>query len=376
MPQTPTLGLVGARGLQMAQQAIRQIREDELRQALIARQQEQREFENALSLRKQGEVERGNLAGEGLDTRRVDQGDRGLGLSEKRLGLDVNQDTREQEAHGWRGVTFNKGQENLQKLEDLIPSLPEHVRPSAQLEQLGGIKIDPEQMATPEQAGQRAGARGRAAWQGGGQEVYEGQQAAQLKFNPPPRPPPPFIIQTGEGFQGVDRTTMTTTPIVDSSGKQVPLGPTSDMRNRQAARGNVQSVIDSVSELSERINTGQGVLAKAVGTAARGAAKLNLDDDVAEYEALVKTFTPLWARAVGHTGVLTEQDVQSARAILPAPGDSKSLRDRKLARLAKIMGAQTATGQEGQAVAPQSEATSGVQFDYVPGRGLVRRGGD
>lgn len=97
-------------------------------------------------------------------------------------------------------------------------------------------------------------------------------------------------------------------------------------------------VVASIAELSEKINTGQGALAKITGGAARLAAKANLDDDVAEYEALVSGFTPLVARAVGHVGVLTEQDVQSVRALFPNPTDSKSLRDRKINRLKQIIG--------------------------------------
>ncbi len=96
-------------------------------------------------------------------------------------------------------------------------------------------------------------------------------------------------------------------------------------------------VLDSIWELSEKINVNQGVLAKAVGAVEKQKAKVNLDDDVAEYQALVEGFTPLLARAVGHVGVLTQQDVDSVKAMLPAPGDSKSVRDRKVARIKKIM---------------------------------------
>lgn len=104
--------------------------------------------------------------------------------------------------------------------------------------------------------------------------------------------------------------------------------------------------LDSVSELADKINTSEGVYAKAKGTAREQAAKLNYDDDVAEYEAMVQSFTPLWARALGHTGVLTQQDVDSARMALPAPGDSKSLKDRKLARIQKILGGEIKATEE------------------------------
>lgn len=99
-------------------------------------------------------------------------------------------------------------------------------------------------------------------------------------------------------------------------------------------------MLESIAELSERINTQQGVLARITGAAEKAKAQANLSDDVSEYQAVVAGFTPLLARAVGHTGVLTEQDVQSVRAMLPQPTDSKSVRDRKIARIKKIMGEQ------------------------------------
>lgn len=96
-------------------------------------------------------------------------------------------------------------------------------------------------------------------------------------------------------------------------------------------------VLEGIKELSEKINTGEGLLAKMGGGAAKIAAKANYDDDVAEYEALVSGFTPLVARALGHTGVLTQQDVDSVKALFPQPGNSKTLRDRKIKRVEGII---------------------------------------
>jgi hypothetical protein len=118
-------------------------------------------------------------------------------------------------------------------------------------------------------------------------------------------------------------------------------------------------ILAAVSELSERINTLQGVYAKAAGEAAKQKAKVNLDDDVAEYEALIQGFTPLVARALGHTGVLTQQDVDSVRKLFPSPGDSKSLRDRKVARINSIIGQLEAGAQPG---APQKPGQSVGRF--------------
>lgn len=147
------------------------------------------------------------------------------------------------------------------------------------------------------------------------------------------RPWAPVLVQTVDA-QGNPVQRMETR----EAGKEFAASPTAEQRNRITARQNSAKVLDSIAELSERINTGQGAVAKITGAAQRAAATANLNDDISEYEAVVSGFTPMLARAVGHTGVLTEQDVQSVRKMLPNPGDSKSVRDRKIARINKIMG--------------------------------------
>lgn len=98
------------------------------------------------------------------------------------------------------------------------------------------------------------------------------------------------------------------------------------------------SVIDALDELSEKINTQEGLAARAGGVWATAMARANYDDDVAEYDAVLSGAIPLIARKMGHTGVLTEQDVQSVRAMFPKTGDGKSLRDRKIKRIRGLMG--------------------------------------
>lgn len=188
-----------------------------------------------------------------------------------------------------------------------------------------------------------------------------------------PRPAPPVVIMTPTGPQLVDRNEGTASPVVDGDGKQVPLLPTATERDRGAGYKRMEPVMASIDELSERINTQQGLLATMAGGAAKVAAQANYNDDVAEYESLISGFTPLVARAVGHVGVLTEQDVQSVRALFPAPRDSKTLRDRKIARIRKIMGALSPDTE----IAPDTAAAAApgvdTEFDFVPGKGLIPR---
>lgn len=133
-------------------------------------------------------------------------------------------------------------------------------------------------------------------------------------------------------------------------------------------------VLAAMTELSEKINTQQGVIAKISGGVERAKATANLNDDVAEYQALISGFTPLVARALGHTGVLTQQDVDSVKALFPSPGDSKSLRDRKVSRLLNIVG--QLEGQQGTGApngpAPAAKPSGGgapSYQDYLKSRG-------
>lgn len=98
------------------------------------------------------------------------------------------------------------------------------------------------------------------------------------------------------------------------------------------------AIFNEIEGLSNRINTGgPGIATTVTGLARRGAAKLNLDNDVAEYQALVKGFVPMIARAVGHSGVLTQLDVDSVRGMFPLPQDNKELARNKLARVRRLM---------------------------------------
>lgn len=104
----------------------------------------------------------------------------------------------------------------------------------------------------------------------------------------------------------------------------------------------VAPVLDEIETLSKRIfTTDAGPVTNVIGAARRGAAALNLDNDVREYRSLVRGFTPLMARAVGHNGVLTEQDVQRTEMLFGDVGwlgtDNKTVAENKMSRLKTIM---------------------------------------
>lgn len=167
-------------------------------------------------------------------------------------------------------------------------------------------------------------------------------ETGEIIYTAPPKPEPrPLAREVVQGPDGpllVNKDTGLTEPIKGPDGKPLRTALSAQERMDSRKFSKAAPVLRGIGELSEKINTQQGVIAKISGEAERQKAKLNLNDDVAEYEALVSGFTPMIARALGHTGVLTEQDVQSVKALFPRPGDSKSLRDRKINRMMSIIG--------------------------------------
>lgn len=154
----------------------------------------------------------------------------------------------------------------------------------------------------------------------------------------------PLVVQgLMDGEPGFYQVTRGGTPSATRVPNLTPM-PTAEQRNRQAMTGRSTPVVDALDELSARINTLEGVMASAAGVAEKTKAKVNLANDTAEYLAVMDSFIPMVARAFGHTGVLTQQDVDSVKSIFPKPGDSKSLRDRKITRLRSILEGGTAGG--------------------------------
>jgi hypothetical protein len=181
---------------------------------------------------------------------------------------------------------------------------------------------------------------------------------AEVRNDPTPPRPSFTFLQTPEGYRpGNTRTGVVGDPVA-------ALAPTADARNEERRSGRVGTMIDAVEELTARINTNQGVMATIRGAAEQQAARVNLQNDIAEYESMVEAFTPIIARAFGHTGVLTQQDVDSARAILPKPTDGKNLRDRKIARLRSLLASFTPSGSP-KTDAPPAGGTK-PKYELVP----------
>lgn len=145
------------------------------------------------------------------------------------------------------------------------------------------------------------------------------------------------IKDTPEGMMVVDPRTGKATPVVGPEGKQIKGKGGASNSNSKDKLATAMPVLNSIKELSAKINIHEGPTAIGYGIQGKVLAKANLDDNVAEYQSLTEGAVPLVARAFGHTGVLTQQDVDSVRRLFPSVTDSKTLANRKLARIDKLI---------------------------------------
>jgi hypothetical protein len=116
-----------------------------------------------------------------------------------------------------------------------------------------------------------------------------GDAPADSHFVNEPTPPPPIVIQTGTGFQTVDRGSGTATPIT-SGGQPVGLPPTGAQRGQQSDNEAVLTGITRIRELAPSFEQ----LDKLVGPAVGRYNQVNMnipgtkvDPEVAEFYAEV-----------------------------------------------------------------------------------------
>lgn len=110
----------------------------------------------------------------------------------------------------------------------------------------------------------------------------------------------------------------------------------------------VAAIINQIETLSKRINTSAGgPTSYAKGLMNRGLATAQMNNDMSEYQSLVSGMIPMVARAVGHTGVLTQQDVDSVRDLFPKPQDNQALAQNKIRRIKELIGSTGAPAEAG-----------------------------
>jgi hypothetical protein len=326
----PSLGLVGAG----ASQAIYSLLARKEAERLAA---EQEAYKRTFEGRKQSEVERAALANEGLDTRRYE-----LSAELGRGGLDVNRGHLDIAKAGEQraGTLFTQGLTDRATALETINLLTDPAAQQAARIRMGSsVSFDPNDLRTPEQLGTRGGAQALAAWDVAGRKIEEDKQRLQKQYAPDPQQygGVPLVMPSDKGMTIFDRVNNTGVLArwaagQPNAGEVIGQPATAEMRNRAIRLPQAEKIISKITDLSKAINDQKGVMATIVGEARKQAAKVNLDNDVALYEAIVASFTPVLSRIYSaHTGVLTELDVQSAKKILPAPEDNQVLRDYKIA---------------------------------------------
>lgn len=169
------------------------------------------------------------------------------------------------------------------------------------------------------------------------EQVGEAPKGAHFVNEPAPPVAPNLHFQIGMGSDGQ----LVTQGIDPKTGKVVnpnvtAAPPTMDQRNRKTALDVVTPVFDQMDELVNRINTHKGLYAKASGEAAKLAAKANLDNDVAEYQAILRIYAPVILRAHGLLRPQSEQIEHFITQGAPQPGDDQDLAQRKMRDLRNI----------------------------------------
>jgi len=127
-------------------------------------------------------------------------------------------------------------------------------------------------------------------------------------------------------------------------------GGTASERAAAGQREKLDTLLDTIGTLAlgtvdpqtgEVVSSGifnsQGVWARLKGWIRGGLSYVNYDPAAAEYNSLLIGFSPILARSIGHTGVLTQVDVESTVQLFPKLGDSQEVATRKLTNVMKIM---------------------------------------
>jgi len=142
---------------------------------------------------------------------------------------------------------------------------------------------------------------------------------------------------------------------------------TADAMGRTAAYGRAGVIVNKLAQQAERIQLQEGAAARLQEPKQRAEAYANIDLDTAEYMSTLKAFAPLIARSLGHTGVLTELDVESVRQGFWQPGESGELRQRKFDNVRGIMEMMKQPGKAASSGAPPKTTPSAPSGGAKPG---------
>lgn len=157
----------------------------------------------------------------------------------------------------------------------------------------------------------------------------------------PIRDPAPdrVVVRVQRGVNEQGQPVYEYVPRSEVVGQQsVGTAPASTTAFNQARKRAAPVLADLGSRISSMNKGGEGgMLERGTGVARGVAGSMGMDTAADLYTTGVRGFTPLLARAVGHVGVLTEQDVARTEELFPRIGDSEKVTAEKLSRLGRIM---------------------------------------
>jgi hypothetical protein len=168
--------------------------------------------------------------------------------------------------------------------------------------------------------------------------------ALHRQMNPPtPRGEDRVLVKVQTGVDAEGRPQFTYVPRSEAAGMTATGSPSAGAMALRLSRQRAAPVLNDLGSRVMTLNQGSegGFGARAVGAARGAASAVGVDPAVDLYRTGVRGFVPLFARSVGHVGVLTELDVQRTEDLFPRVGDAEDVTAEKLARLNRIM-----TGQE------------------------------
>jgi hypothetical protein len=268
-------GLQGAFGLDAAQQGLRQRLMDQM---LVERHKQEMEMQQRQQALREQEVSQrtGGMGGQLYTPPTMGQSESGEPFDPALENPAMNLGTAQQQATGTKNRILGR----------LIEGLPSDSNERKALEYQQATGDNPPAGMFKGAATTKPVMRINRAT---GKMEQIGDAPADSHFVNEPQPPPPIVIQTGTGFQTVDRGSGTATPIT-SGGQPVGLPPTGAQRGQQSDNEAVLTGITRIRELAPSFEQ----LDKLVGPALGRYNQVNMnipgtkvDPEVAEFYAEV-----------------------------------------------------------------------------------------
>lgn len=261
-------------------------------------------------------------------------------LDDLGLGSRVSVETRNQAVD--TGAAVPERFKGIPNPDFVGPTLPQEPRePSVgemmgyELQGAGKVGVDPQsQQSTFKLDGKPVEGSYIPGRNGQGRYFYRGEDVTnRVEHYERPRQEDRVLIQTGGGYMTRPDAAATL-----AAGGEVPLPDTAETRNKEAAMQRVQPFLNVVKRLNPKIATKPGMAQIFEGGWRTLKAKAKEDVDVAAYVRTIEAFTPLFARALGHVGVLTEQDYEHSMRALPTPFDPPEVATELFSIIDEIMG--------------------------------------